>query len=157
MRRLFWPCVVVLGVLVVAQVVSLTRLSWISADRNTWVRLTNGRINVWRGEVLTEFKGGRIDQDTSRGAIHFAPVGWEWSRTYTPLNWSTEWDKTEIMIPSGKPKVQVYNKDGTKRAGMATPSHLVDLSTVRPADLVRPRAMARDLVPPHPRVGGAPS
>ena len=126
-RRLYWPCVVVLTLLSVLVLMSATSFSWLSADRSLWIQLTSWRLSVWSGEVATSYQGTPYNQDTSRGALHISPVGIQWKLTPTAPNWKAEMFDDVSFMPDGRSNrdVIVPGTGGTVRAAQS--SHLVNL------------------------------
>ena len=106
MRRLFWPCFTVLVIFTLSLFASMSLITWASADRNMMVRVQNWRFDVWHGYVTEKFPRGSNKQDTSRGAFHYGPVGFDWRAQYTPPRWTAE------IVQSG-----AFMADGTTPAG----------------------------------------
>ena len=103
MRRLFWPCVVVLGVLVVAQVVSLGQVTWIDADRSTRISLSAGVLRATHSR-MSPYPERLPPKDTTARPWDYVGSGFDSRFADFPksLLWDTEiYRDTRIFVPKG--------------------------------------------------------
>lgn len=103
MRRLFWPCVVVLGVLVVMQVVSLGQVTWIDGDRATRISLSGGVLRATHSRMSPDPERLPPNDPTAKPWDYFGS-GFDYRFSDFPksLGWDTEiYRDTRVFVPRG--------------------------------------------------------